>query len=146
MKRPPPIARLLAMLALVLCMGCYDGRVLLHDAQSSAQNKRSAEIDLGRFLTTLPRDRESSSFTELNVHLFATVSRSRVTAVKRQIKVEDYRLRHDILAALRGVTPEELAEPSLAQLRKRIEAVLNSILADHPVKSVGFYQIMLRQR
>jgi hypothetical protein len=53
--------------------GCYDGRQLVHEARSAAHSTRLAEIDLGHFLTTLPRDRNNDSFTELEVHLFATV-------------------------------------------------------------------------
>jgi hypothetical protein len=66
--------------------------------------------------------------------------------VKGQLQAEEYRLRHDLLAAVRDATPEELSEPSLAQLRERIERVMNEALTDQPVKSVGFYQITLRQR
>jgi hypothetical protein len=134
-----------AMLELGLSTGCYDGELLLREARSTAHSTRMAEVDLGKFLTTLPRDRKDDSFTELDVHLFATVPRSRVTSVKRQLKAEQYRLRHDLLAAVRGATAEELAEPSLARLRERIERVMNDALSDHPVKSIGFYQIAVRR-
>jgi hypothetical protein len=66
--------------------------------------------------------------------------------VKRCLKTEEYRLRHDLLAAVRGATADELAEPSLAQLRNRIERVVTSVLSDTPVKSIGFYQVTLRRR
>jgi hypothetical protein len=132
--------------ALGLTAGCYDGSLLLHEARSAAHNTRHAEIDLGHFLTTLPRDVGNDSFTDLEVHLFATVPRSRASSVKQQLATEGYRLRHDLLAAVRGATPQELAEPSLTELRKRVEQVIDSILMDHPVKSIGFYQVTIRRR
>ena len=140
-----PIAAVCAMLALVLCTGCYEGEVLVREARSTALTTRLAEVDLGRFLTTLPRDQNNSSITELEVHLFATVPRSRVTTIKNRLKAEEYRLRHDTIAAVRAATPEELSEPSLEQLRGRIEGVVNAILSDTSVKSIGFYQIKLRR-
>jgi hypothetical protein len=135
-----------AMLAIAFSSGCYDGDLLVLEARSAAHNTRLAEVDLGHFLTTLPRDRKNNSFTDLEVHLFATVPHSRVSSVKRQLAMEEYRLRHDLLAAVRGATSEELTEPSLAQLRQRVEKVIDAILADQPVKSIGFYQVSLRQR
>jgi hypothetical protein len=134
------------MLAFGVCAGCYDGELLVREVRSTAVSTRMAEVDLGRFLTTLPRDRKNNSFTDLDVHIFATVPRSRVSAVKRCLKTEEYRLRHDLLAAVRGATADELAEPSLAQLRNRIERVVTSVLSDTPVKSIGFYQVTLRRR
>ena len=146
MRALHPIAWSFAVLAVGLSTGCYDSQRLLHEARSTAPTTRLAEVDLGRFQTTLPRDKKTNSFTELNVHLFATVPRSRVATVKGQLQAEEYRLRHNLLAAVRNATPEELSEPSLAQLRERIERVMNEALTDRPVKSVGFYQITLRQR
>jgi flagellar basal body-associated protein FliL len=134
------------VVALAVCPGCYDGELLLREARSTAVNTRLVEVDLGRFLTTLPRDRQNNTFAELDVHLFAAVPRSRVTAVKKQLKAEEYRLRHELLAAVRGATAEELAEPSLAGLRDRIERVVNGILNDSSVKSIGFYQLKLQRR
>jgi hypothetical protein len=144
MKSLRSAACLLGMLAAV--PGCYDGELLVREARSSAVSTRVAEIDLGQFLTTLPRDRKDNSFTELEVHLFATVPRSRAAAVKRQLTLEDYRLRHDLLAALRGASSAELAEPSLALLRDRIERAVNAVLSEPAVKSIGFYAMTLRRR
>jgi hypothetical protein len=142
-----PLAVAIAMTALV-ASGCYDGNLLVEDARSAAHkhNTRLAEIDLGHFLTTLPRDQENSSFTDLEVHLFATVPRSRVSTAKKLLAVDSYRLRHDLLAAIRGATPQELAEPSLTELRKRVEEVVDEILVDQHVKSIGFYQVTMRRR
>jgi hypothetical protein len=39
-----------------------------------------------------------------------------------------------------------LADPDFAQLRARIETVVNSILTDAPVKSIGFYEVRFVNR
>lgn len=140
------LATVLAPLAmLALCGGCYDGEILVQEARATAMSPRLAEVDLGKYLTTLPRDPGSDRFTEMEVHLFATVSRSRASKVERLLKAEQYRLRHGLLATLRSASPEELAEPSLGKLRKRVEGVVNFLLGD-PVKSVGFYSVTMRPR
>jgi hypothetical protein len=141
-----PKLGLFAILGSVVCTGCYNGQILVHEARSLAHSTRHAEIDLGEYFTTLPRNLSEGSFTELKAHIFVTVPRSRVTDVKRRLKADEYRLRHELLAAVRSAPPEELTEPSLARLRKRIEEVANSVLTDAPIKSVGFYDVALRRR
>jgi len=136
----------LIALGLAICAGCYNGETLIEDARSTAVKTRLAEIDFGTFQTTLPRDRDTNSLTDLKLHVFGTVPRYRVPEIKKLLKVEEYRLRAETLSAVRTATREELAEPSLMQLRKRIERVLNEILTDAPVKTVGFYEVSLRQR
>jgi hypothetical protein len=153
MKRPrkcPVTVRRLTLAttfaALSLSGGCYDGDALMHQAQTAALKSRLAEVDFGSFTTTLPRDEKTNLFTDLDLHIFGTVPRYRLSAVKRQLKVAEYRLRHETLAAVRQSSREELAEPSLTHLRERIERVVNGILADSPVKEIGFYQVTLRHR
>jgi hypothetical protein len=126
--------------------GCYDGEALVQQARSSAVKTRLAEIDFGTFQTTLPRDTQTSALTELKIHVFGTVPRYRVPDITKQLKVEGYRLRAETLKAVRHATREELAEPSLTQLRRRIERVVNEVLAEAPVKSIGFYEVTLHQR
>jgi hypothetical protein len=125
--------------------GCYDSKEMVKQAQSIALNSRLAEVDLGKFRTTLPRDPVTHNFTSLDIHIFGTVSRYQLAAVNRQLQADEYRLRHETLAALRKSTREELAEPNFAQLRTRLEEVANRVLADAPVKRIGFYELTMRQ-
>jgi hypothetical protein len=134
------------LVVLAACSGCYDGEVLVQAARSSALKTRLAEVDLGLYQTTLPRDQKTQLLTELKLHVFGTVPRYRVPDVEKRLKVEEYRLRHETLGAVRTATRDELAEPSLTQLRERIEKVVNEILEDTPVSSIGFYEVSLRQR
>ncbi len=135
----------IAAFALGALSGCYDGSAMVKQAQSAALNARLAEVDLGKFQTTLPRDPNTNNFTALDLHIFGTVPRYRLAAVNRQLKTDDFRLRAETLAAVRRSTREELADPNYAQLRTRLEKVVNSVLEDAPVKEIGFYQLTMRQ-
>jgi hypothetical protein len=130
--------------AIALCAGCYDGNKMIEQAQSVALKSRLAEIDLGKFQTTLPRDPVTNRFTSVDIHIFGTVPRYRLGEVTKQLKSDEYRVRHETLAAIRKSTREELAEPTFAQLRARIEKVVNGVLEEAPVKEVGFYQLTMR--
>jgi hypothetical protein len=131
-------------LVLGLSSGCYDGEALMRHAHSAVLTATLAEVDLGEFVTTLPRDPESGIFTTINVHIFGTVTRSGLPAVTKQLRADEFRLRHELLAAVRRSTRDELADPALAKLRARILQVANRVLADAPIKEVGFYQLTIR--
>jgi hypothetical protein len=135
----------LAGLVVVVHSGCYDGEVLVTQARSAALNTRLAEIDLGSFHTSLPRDPKSGLITELGLHIFGNVPHYRVSSINRQMTIEEYRLRHEIIAAVRATSNEELAEPSLKSLRARIEHIVNGILEEAPVEAIGFYKVAIRQ-
>ena len=128
----------------VIACGCYDGGALVKQAQSTALKASFAEVDLGEYRTTLPRDPESGVFTTLDVHIFGTVPRSRLSEVKKQLKADEFRIRHEALTAVRQSSRDELTDPTLAKLRARIEEVVNRVLADAPLKGIGFYQLTLR--
>jgi hypothetical protein len=132
-------------LALATTAGCYDGTAMVKQAQSAALNSRLAEVDLGTFQTTLPRDPTTHNFTALDIHIFGTVPRYQLASVNRQLKTDEYRLRHETLAAVRHSSREELAEPNFAKLRARIEKVVNGVLTNAPVKEIGFYELTMRQ-
>jgi hypothetical protein len=136
--------RLLVPLAIGFSSGCYDGQALLKQAQSAALSTTLAEVDLGEFQTTLPRDQDTGTFTTLKLHIFGTVPRTRLVAVERQLGNDEYRVRHETLTAVRQSTRDELTDPALAKLRARIEEVVNKVLTDAPVKGIGFYQLTLR--
>ncbi len=72
-------------LAIGFSGGCYDGEALLKQAQSASVSSTLAEVDLGEFHTTLPRDSNTGIFTTLELHIFGTVPRTRLAAVERQL-------------------------------------------------------------
>jgi hypothetical protein len=136
----------LTALAATTFTGCYDGELLVQAARSTAVKTRVAEVDFGTLQTTLPRDPNTSLFTEIKIRVFGTVRRNRESEVKKQLKAEEYRVRAATLGAIRAASRDELAEPNLTQLRERIQRIMNEILADQPVTSIGFYEVSLRQR
>ena len=119
---------------------------MIEEARNAALNTRLAEIDLGTYHTILPHDQHTSAVVELEFRIFGTVGRYSVPAVESQLAADGFRVRHETLAAVRKATREELADPDFAQLRARIETVVNSILTDAPVKSIGFYEIRFVNR
>ena len=134
------------LLGLGLCAGCYDGDALVNDVHSAALRSRLVEVDLGSFRTTMPRERNASETTELELHFFGTVLRYQVPGIEKQLQEDGYRLRHETISAVRQATPEELAEPDFSRLRARIEQVVNRVLSDAPVKSIGFYDVRMKTR
>jgi hypothetical protein len=130
----------------ILTSGCYNGDALLEKARSAALRTRLAEIDLGTYRTTMPKNEETNSLTELELHMFGTVPRYRVPEIEQQLKAEEYRIRAEMIAAVREATVDELAEPNLTQLRARIEKVVNDILEESPVKTIGFYSLRVDYR
>jgi hypothetical protein len=129
--------------AVLVCGGCYDGKMIIDRVRSAALRNRLEEVDLGTFRTTMPRDPATNAFAEIEIHVFGTAPRYQVRSIERQLDDDGYRLRHDTLLAVRNTTLEELAEPDLAKLRERIEQVVNNVLDDAPVKSIGFYDLRI---
>lgn len=142
-RRAMPL--LLAALVAVSQSGCYDGQQLVTQARSAALDTRLAEVNLGSYHTSLPRDPKSGLTTLLGLHVFGAVPHYRVTEINRQLAIEEYRLRHEIIAAVRATSNEELAEPSLKTLRARIEHIVNGVLEEAPVEAIGFYEVTIRQ-
>lgn len=132
------------VLALATLGGCYDAEALKRQAHSALLTATLAEVDLGIFATTLPRDPVTEQFITVNIHIFGTVTRSQLSAVEQQLKADNFKLRQDTLAAVRQSTREELTDPELTKLRTRIHAVVNKLLTDAPVKEVGFHQVTVR--
>jgi hypothetical protein len=143
MMRTPLVALLLA---LGLCAGCYNDDGLINEVRSAALRTRLVEVDLGSYRTTMPRKRNESEATEVQLHIFGTVPRYRVPEIEKQLEADGYRLRHETLAAVRKSTAQELAEPNLTALRARLEKVINEQLADAQVKSIGFYEVQMHTR
>jgi hypothetical protein len=94
----------------------------------------------------MPREPQTSSATELIMHIFGTVPRYRVPEIEKQLEADGFRLRHETLSAVRHATPEELSEPNLDKLRTRLEKVVNQNLKEAPVKSIGFYEVRMGTR
>jgi hypothetical protein len=123
--------------------GCYDSGALLDQVRSEALRSQTHEIDLGTYRTTMPRDRATNSFVEMELRVFGTVPQYRIPAIEKQLKADGYLLRAATIAAMRETTPQELAEPDLGQLRARLTQVANHVLTDAPLQTIGFEHVRI---
>lgn len=133
-------------LILALLAGCIDSQAMVEQVRSDALRSEMQEVDLGAYRTTMPRDPESGSLTELRLHLFGTVPQYRIPAIEKQLKADGYRLRADTLVAIRQTTSEELTEPNLGHLRGRLMKVANNVLTDAPIQSIGVEKIRIVEK
>jgi hypothetical protein len=83
-------ARTFGALSLLLCLlaaaGCYQGASLVNEVRSAALGTRLAEVDLGAYRTTMPRDPVRDSLAELELHLFGTAPRYRAPVIEKQFR------------------------------------------------------------
>ncbi len=133
-------------LSLAISTGCYDSKALVDQVRSDALRSQTHEIDLGLYRTTMPRDLNTNLLTEIELRLFGTVPQYKFPAIKKQLKADSYKLRHDTLVAIRQTTAEELGEPNLGQLRTRLMQVANNVLEDAPIKSIGVENIRIMEK
>src|SRR5205823_2508818 len=108
-----------------------------------ALRNRLHEVDLGTFHTTMPRDPKTNLLVQMELHLFGTAPQYRIRAIEARLESDGYRLRYETLAAIRETSGDELAEPELSHLRGRLTQVVNNVLADTPVKSIGIEEFKI---
>jgi hypothetical protein len=132
--------------SLAVLPACIDSKALVEQVRSDALSSQTHEVDLGAYRTSMPRDPESGSLTELRLHLFGTVPQYRIPAIEQQLKADGYRLRADTLVAIRQTTDEELTEPNLGHLRNRLMTVANNVLTDAPIQSIGVEKIRIVEK
>jgi hypothetical protein len=145
--RPRSLRRFAAVSVLAVaalgCTGCYDAHALVDQVRTDALRNRLHEVDLGTFRTTMPRDPKSNLLMEMELHLFGTVPQYKIRSIEERLEADNYRLRYETLAAIRETNGDELTEPDLTHLRGRLTQVVNNILTDSPLKSVGIQDIKI---
>ena len=70
-------AEIVGSLVLAALAGCYDPEEMVQRAQDDAVQTQFLEIDLGEYLVTLPRDKQTGALMELSLHYFGNVPRYR---------------------------------------------------------------------
>lgn len=126
--------------------GCYNSAALVDEVRSHALRTQTREINLGIYRTTMPRDPDSNSLTEIELRLFGTVPQYKISAIQKQLKADGTRLRYETLTAIRRTTAGELGEPDLGQLRSRLMQVANNVIKDAPIKSIGVEAIRIVEK
>jgi HAMP domain-containing protein len=134
------------LVAAALLSGCYDSSALLNEVRSDALRSQTHEINLGLYRTTMPRDANTNSLTEIELRLFGTVPQYKIAAIEEQLEADAPKLRYETLIAIRKTTAEELGEPDLGKLRARLMQVANSVIKDAPIQSIGIEKIRIADK
>jgi hypothetical protein len=125
------------------CVGCFDAHALVEQVRTDALRNRLHEVDLGTYRTTMPRDPKTNLLMQMELHLFGTVPQYRIRSIEERLDADGYRLRYETLAAIRETSGDELAEPDLTHLRSRLTQVVNNVLTDAPVKTIGIQDLKI---
>ncbi|MCA9229065.1 MAG: flagellar basal body-associated FliL family protein [Planctomycetales bacterium] len=128
------------VLAILLCEGCFNAEALIESRRAFAIRARLEEVDLGKFVITLPQPADTVEAAEIYFHVFGQVANRDVHKVEELLISLGPELRHRLLLATRQLTVEDIQDPPLTALRTRIAEVVNETLPDEPLQSVGFYQ------
>ena len=132
---------LLAALVWAAPLGCYNSELLIERARNAAMRARQEEVPLGYFRTNLPRSVNAGAPIEIELELFVTTKRYRIPGVERQKRLEESRLRQELLAAIRQTTAAEMADPELTALRERMSRVAKGFFVDPPIDGLGIRQV-----
>ena len=139
--RTYPLVGAIALSAGALCIsGCYRSAALIEARRVAAIQEKLEEVDLGVYRVTLPPAGGSSTHGVVEFHAFGQVTNQERARVEESLEERDAEFRHHMLLAVRGLTLEEIREPSLDVLRSAVQAVVNRPWDEPLVKNVGFYK------
>ena len=133
-------ARVLLLMSAMTSSGCFNAEAMIESRRVIAIRTRLEEVDLGDFRVTLPHAVEKTNSTELHFHVFGQVANRDLDSVEAMLAKKESEIRHRVLIAARLLTIEDLEDPNLGSLRKRIAELVNEELKGEPVKAVGFYR------
>ncbi|MEO0531468.1 MAG: flagellar basal body-associated FliL family protein [Planctomycetota bacterium] len=130
--------------AAVACLfvgGCYNAERLVERVRDDAIRTRMEEVALGSFRVTLPRHDNTGEMTEIDIRIFGRSQRYKINEIESDLEAKGPQIEDRTLRTLRETSHEELAEPELTTLRKRLLAAMNEELTDAPLDSIGFYDV-----
>lgn len=100
-------------------------------------NKKHVEVDLKEFGITAYQPKSSTTI-RIDFHLYATVNLEDQDEFNELIIQNTHRLREQIIVTARSVDANDLTDPSLGLLKRKILEKTNRILGKPLVKSVVF--------
>ena len=136
----------LCALTILTLSGCYDSKALVDQVRTDALRGQTHEINLGLYRTTMPRDPNTGTLTEIELQLFGTAPKYKIPAIEKQLKADGYKLRYDTIVAIRRTTADELGEPNLGHLRTRLMEVANDVIKDAPIQTIGVEKIRIVEK
>lgn len=134
---------LIGCLATLALPGCYNSGQMIERARNSALATRLEEVDLGSYRITLPLNESTGSRTELVLELVGTARRYRTGDIEKRVESQRFLLRQGTIAAARLTTPQELADPQMTDLRKRLLEVTNAVLGDDAIDSLAISELLI---
>ena len=96
-----------------------------------------AEVDLGKF-NVIVHEPSSQVTLRVNFHLIGTVPEEEHTEFEHLLEKHQHRLRDHTIFEVRNCKVEDLTDPGLALLKRRILAKSNDLLGKPLLKSVVF--------
>jgi hypothetical protein len=129
--------------ALAPWSGCYDAAVLMEMRRDERDAVALEEIDLGAFSVTLPNVIDEPAGLAVEFHPFGYVPHNVRAAVAAALVEHGPELRSRMLISVRSLSHRDFEEPRLTALRQRIAEVVNSVLKEHRVENVGFYEFKI---
>ena len=96
-----------------------------------------AEVELGKF-NVIVHEPSSKVTLRVNFHLIGTVPEEEHTEFEHLLEKHEHRLRDQTIFEIRNCKIEDLTDPGLALLKRRILAKSNDLLGKPLLKSVVF--------
>jgi flagellar FliL protein len=108
-----------------------------HAEGSSHTAHAETEVDLGKF-NVIVHEPSSQITLRVNFHLIGTVPEEEHTEFEHLLEKHEHRLRDHTIFEIRNSKIEDLTDPGLALLKRRILAKSNDLLGKPLLKSVVF--------
>ena len=108
-----------------------------HGETASHSAHAEAEVDLGKF-NVIVHEPSSQMTLRVNFHLIGTVPEEEHTEFEHLLEKHEHRLRDHTIFEIRNSKIEDLTDPGLALLKRRILAKSNELLGKPMLRSVVF--------
>jgi len=108
-------------------------------ALSGEETEPVAEIDLGEYAITVTQP-NSSTALRVDFHMWGTVLEENTQEVKSLMDRNIHRFRDQVLVEVRHSEPEDLADPGLALIKRRILEKSNDLFGEPILRSIIFSQ------
>lgn len=139
-RLPAGVVAVMTLAGAVVLTGCLDADALKESRSKAREEIKLAEIDLGEFRVSLPHQPGEPGAGLVDFHAFGEVTHGDHQATAKSLAECVPELRAALLLCIRGLSPEQLEDPQLADLRSSIADVVNRSLDKKLVQSVGFYR------
>jgi hypothetical protein len=127
-----------------LTSGCFNADRLIAARRDAANGYKLAEVDLGEFHVTLPKLPGAEGGGVVEFHLFGQVANRDKSTVIEQIELRQPELRYRVLLSVRNLDQQRIDEPRLSKLRESMAKVVNEMLGEELIQSVGFFRFAYR--